>query len=436
MMSNASPMPSTVSPRAALEFVFLTLLSALLITFSWGPTVALGTFDLRYADGLLVLLVGAFIVRWVVDRRVPTNLLRQPLIIVLTVFALWTLTSLIVTVTPALTVRRIVRVWLLLVMVIGVVDLRPSFRSIVNLLSVHLLLQAFVAIGQAILQRDIGLHWLGEQQQMAQLGYNVLDTGSRLILRVQGLAEHPNLLAITLVVPMLIVVSFVVLHTELTWRETIFPILAVLAGLIALFFTFSRAATLGGSIAVLLLLTLRNRAGQSMRKGTIIVIGVGLLALATMLFAYRDVVLSRLNFAGSQLERTSVTERAVQNQVGWEMVQASPLVGVGAHSARARFAEFLGEETAISHTIHNTVLLISAELGLPAGILWLIVLFAPPIYAIQHRRTLSVPAIAYSVALTPYLITNFTSPASFDTPVGSLLHWLLLALWISAISES
>lgn len=157
--------------------------------------------------------------------------------------------------------------------------------------------------------------------------------------------------------------------------------------------------------------------------------------MGVLVFTYRDVVLSRLDLGGSILERTSVTERAVQNRVGWEMVQASPLIGVGAHSARARFTEFLGSETYISHTIHNTVLLISAELGLPAGILWLIILAAPPIYLLQNHDSISAPALAYSVALVPYLITDFTSPASYDTPVGSLLRWLLLALWLGAIKR-
>ncbi len=472
--AKSAALPTVKRANVLLEYAIRALFTALLLTFSWGPTVTIGAFDLRIADLLLVLLVSLFFGKWLLARRLPVSLtkLRQPVLLVLILFAIWTFTSLFVTVTPVLSLRRIVRIWLLLTMVIGVNEMRPAFKWVVSLFSIHILAQSSVALAQAALQRDIGLTWLGEQQMMAQLGYNVLDTGSRLILRVQGLAEHPNLLAITLVVPLLVVLVYVLFpeanmpdaHSTsqnndgrrerpysnvqrnpsfLQRQESILPIAALIVGTIALFFTFSRAATLGGMIALVWLLVVWKMGGMRRVKnqksvpiyGKIVFAG-GALLVGLTLFSYRDVVLSRLDFGGSMLEQTSVTERVVQNRVGWKMVQASPLVGVGAHSARERFTEFLGAQTRISHTIHNTVLLISAELGLPAGFLWLILLITPPIYALRHRHALSTPALAYSVALVPYLVTNFTSPASYDTPVGSLLHWLLLALWLDATTQS
>jgi hypothetical protein len=426
------------------------------VTFSWGPIWTIGAFNLRIADILLVLLAGLFVGKWAMAGALPIGvrtLRDRPILVMLVLFSLWTLTSLFVTVIPALTVRRIVRVWLLLIMTVGICDLRPSFRWMVNLFSLHILAQSTIAIGQAILQRDLGLSWLGEQEQMAKLGYNVLDAGGRLILRVQGIAEHPNLLGITLVVPLLVIFVYLLFpnsQMHSLWRgEAVLPVAALMMGVVALFFTFSRAATLGGMIALGLLFIVvkwgtiwdgHERATLIFSRiavpGKIVFLGIGILLFGMLLFAYQDVVFSRLDLQGSLLERTSVTERAVQNRVGWSMVQASPFVGVGAHSARERFTEFLGSETRISHTIHNTVLLISAELGIPAGLLWLSLLVIPPSYALRHRHALSIPALAFSIALTPYLITNFTSPASYDTPVGSLLHWLLLALWLETTTTT
>ncbi len=449
--SNSAPILASQTATSSLRLAIDILFTSLLLTFSWGPAITIGTFDLRFADVLLVLFVGVFLGKWLFKGEFPLKIRearQKPLLTILFLFALWTVTSLFVTVTPVLTVRRIVRVWLLLMLVIGIQDLRPSLRWVANLLSLHILGQSLIAIAQAILQRDVGLYWLGEKKQMAQLGYNVLDTGSRLILRIQGLAEHPNLLAITLVVPLLVILVYLIFPEEISGSTSSFsrtlPAIALFFGIIALFFTFSRAATLGGVIGVGLLLFVgkgwttarQNRQVRNARLIRCVFFLMGMLVISMMLFAYRDVILSRLDLGGSILERTSVTERAVQNHIGWKMVQASPLVGVGAHSARERFTEFFGAETPISHTIHNTVLLISAELGLPAGLLWLILLLTPPIYAIRRRHTLSVPTLAYTIALVPYLITDFTSPASYDTPVGSLLHWLLLALWIESTSTT
>ena len=422
------------------------LMSLLFVVFAWGPLLGFGggvqTFNLRLADGLLPLTVAGCCLLWLAERRLPLSLTRLrtiPLLATLLLFVLLVSASLLVAVGPLTALRRVVRVWLLLMLAIGVIDFAPSLTRIRWLLALHVLVQATLGLAQYWWQRNVGLRWLGEQEMRAELGFNIVQTADRIVLRAQGLSEHPNLFAITLVVPLLIVLGGFAQASgwgRWLWLGVLF------LGTVALFFAFSRAATLGGVLGACYFVGLR-RWGLTSADSTTppttsnrFILIFTILALLTLTYINHDVLLTRINPSGSVLEWVSVNERIVQNLVGLRMVQAAPLLGVGAGNGRLLFLDFLGDEPYISRVIHNAVLLISAETGLLNGILWFIILLTPPIYGILHRRTLSTDALALSAALIPYLITDFTSPASWDTPVGSLLRWLVLALWLRAVHAS
>lgn len=407
-------------------------LYALLLTAGIAPLVhratTAGVVSLRPIDGLLITFAGLMLLIWLTDRRLPP--IQSPLAIVLLLFALWMFSSLINTQYLLLTVRRIGRIWLLLILVFGVQTLQPSLKRISQFLAAHALLQSGVAIGQFLLGRGLNLRWLGE----LELGENVLRIGDDIVLRAQGLTEHPNLLAILLVTSLFVMLAG--LPKVHRWQQvSVIGILLVCST--ALFFTFGRAATLGGMIAggyLFIQLALSPQGIASRRSRQLMLIGTGLLIL-TLGYTYRDVWLSRLTVGSSALEMLSIWERMVQNQIAVAMVQDYPLFGVGARNAQFLFAYYFEETRSISTVIHSTVLLISAELGLIGGLLWLTILLYPIAYAIRHRKQLTRQQHILTAALAPYLIVDWTSPAAWDAPVGSLLRWLLLAVWLQSITK-
>ncbi|HFC12455.1 MAG TPA: O-antigen ligase domain-containing protein [Anaerolineae bacterium] len=415
-----------------LRFAATVNLALLLLTLGFGPIFQRATgatlLSLRFIDLLLPLFALLMGLIWLRERQLPD--LKTPLFILLFLFALWTLTSLFVSQHFLLTVRRIGRIWLLLIMVAGIQTLQLPLKQIAQLLALHLLGQSALAIAQFQRQASVGLHWLGE----AQLGENVLRMGDQFVMRAQGFTEHPNLLAIVLLTSLFVLLAGISAETPL---QSLLFLSVLLLGSSAFFFTFSRAATLGGLLALLFLLGQHITTPQGLFKQRRL-LPVALIILMPVLllgYFYRDIWLSRLTIS-STLEFTSIQERVIHNQVALAMLQEYPLFGVGARNGQFLFSNYFVVEAPISQVIHSTVMLISAELGFIGGLLWLAILLYPPLYTIRQRKYLTPTQHILTAALLPYLIVDWTSPAAWDTPTGSLLRWLLLALWIQHVEKS
>ena len=258
-------------------------------------------------------------------------------------------------------------------------------------LAVVVAIQSLVGIGQFVFQRDLGLTVLGELGlDPAVHGVSVLMAGDQRWLRAYGLTGHPNLLAALLAPLMLYLMSQA--RRAGGWRRwTLLGIVGL--GAVALVATASRAAWLafGIGLAVWLaaLWTERRQAGQAnppdknvsrkSRRSAIAAVAVaGGLALL-FLAIYGPLLMSRFLNLDTTIEARSIFERERDWGIAVQLIRQHPIagVGMGSYLLRARAVD------QAARVVHNVPLLVTAELGLLAGLLWVWLTAAPFAAAIR-----------------------------------------------------
>jgi len=240
--------------------------------------------------------------------------------------------------------------------------------------------QSLVAIGQFLLQRNLGLAALGEPTlSPAIVGTSVLVANGQPWLRAYGLTGHPNALGALLAVLLLILLPSALRAAG--WRRWVL-LVTVLLGLVALLFSFSRnawLAFLGGLLAWAFATRSSRRAQAAPRKEqrsrllTLGAVAVAALVVLLLLGAYRDLIASRLFHPDIPVEATSLSERQRDAAIAIDVIGQHAWRGVGAANYPAAG---LALDPA-ARTVHNVPLLVAAELGLP-GLLLLIWLGLAP----------------------------------------------------------
>ena len=318
-----------------------------------------------------------------------------------------------------------------------------------------LLIQGAVAAGQFLAQHDLGLVPLGELPlHPAHEGNSVLLARGQPWLRAYGLTIHPNLLG-ALLAALLLLALPAARRARGVGRGAL--LLAVVVGGAGLFLSFSRASWLGFAAGLMTWGALAwwegrrptgelnpgkvQRTSESamhpaggihpLRRAAPWLVGAALLGL--LLFAYRDLVFSRLFALNTPTEAQSITDRQRDAALAVAVIRGAPLTGVGLGDYLAA-AQRLDADAA---RVHNVPLLVAAELGLPGLVLWAWLMAAPfwlrlrPGSAARHRYANLGPRLAPWVAM---LVIN-----TFDTTLWLSGNWqtsfvfALVAAW--AVSE-
>ncbi len=258
--------------------------------------------------------------------------------------------------------------WVYLYVVNERVELLP-------IIAVVILLQAAVAVGQFVAQRDLGLQFLGESELDPQVsGISVVMRGAGRWLRGYGFATHPNVLAGTLVPLMLAL--FVIDRGASRPRRAVAATLFAIA-FAALLTTLSRwaAVCLGLGLAINLLPWTRDRLrgrrpGLPLDRGT----WAAVLLIAILFFAaYGDAVVGRVARLDTPVEARSISERSRDTAISLQIIAAQPLFGVGLGnylSAAQRYDEW-------AELVHAVPLRLAAEMGLAALALWVWLVAGP-----------------------------------------------------------
>ncbi|MCB0207315.1 MAG: O-antigen ligase family protein, partial [Anaerolineae bacterium] len=234
-------------------------------------------------------------------------------------------------------------------------------------------------------QADLGLTFLGELDlDPAISGVSVLMTDGQRWLRAYGLTGHPNLLA-ALLAPLMLYLMSQAKRAGGWERWTLLGIVGL--GAVALVATASRAAWLAFAIGLAVWLaalwTERRQAGQSdppgngallkSRRSAIaaaaVVGGLALLFLAV----YGQLLMTRFFDLDTSIEARSILERERDWGIALQLIRQHPLAGVG-------MGGYLPEARAIdqaARVVHNVPLLVTAELGFVAGLLWIWLTAAP-----------------------------------------------------------
>lgn len=301
---------------------------------------------------------------------------------------------------------------------VWVVNFRPNlllpFASLI-------VLHSLIAIGQFSLQHDLGLQWLGEpnlapQQRGAGV---VLFNGVRW-LRGYGLTNGPNILGWKL--------TLLMLWLWPQWagsrgRRRLGLGLTLLIGGGGLLVSLSRSAWLGLAVGLVVYTLLRRRPSEPAHlssRDRLALGGLGL-GLALFLWRYGGVVYGRLFNLDQPLEHQSLLVRWRDIGIALTLWQQHPWLGVGAGAYR-QAAQALYP---VVHNVHNVLLRIGVELGVPGFGVWLVWL-ALPFWRARRQP-------AWAVGLAPWaamIVISLWQPGpSLYEFQGSLLLACLCTLW-------
>lgn len=391
---------------------------------------------------VFLFLIAAAVWAW--QQRPFTRDFVPAIAIPLALLALLALFSAIWAVVPPLATYTAVRLIVLWLLYMAIVALRPQPGFVQISLAATLAVQGSVAVLQFIFQHDVGLHFLGELEVTPARNFtSVLSAGGRNWLRAYGLTPHPNILGGILVAFLLALIPAYLQRRQPGW------LLVFLLGGSGLILTFSRAAWLALAIGggVFLLGIWRNQLWrQAYGRILLVPVTAALLLLLVFVLARRDLFISRLAPANSTVESRSVDERIALTRISFYLLQQYPLLmglGAGNFSVVVEWldpdvkAALIGETDLTSQPVHNVPLLITNELGLAGGMLWLWLTLAP--LAISWRRyhsgKLTLWAWGVTAGLLALAVTDLLDFYSWGWTQGRLLRWLCLALWTCAVSR-
>lgn len=295
------------------------------------------------------------------------------------------------------------------------------------ILAAVVLVQSAVGLGQFLLQRDLGLALLGELWLRPWWeGTSVLSARGQPWLRAYGLVAHPNLLGAILTVSVLFLLPGSGLKGEsiVATRPPLRRLLFAM-GLLGLLVTFSRAAWLASTAGLLLALWSR-RHHTTGRFPTVQPRRWLWLLLPPILFLllYHDLVVSRLLALDTPLEAQSIADRLRDTRLALDVIARSPWRGVGL----GRYLDVATLLDPAAARVHNATLLITAELGLPGLLLWLLLALAP--FWLVWRGRLDPAGLPPWLAM---LIINL-----FDTTLWWSSNWqtaILFGLLLAGVSR-
>jgi O-antigen ligase len=269
-------------------------------------------------------------------------------------------------------------------------------RDIVALFAILLVLQGIVGSMQFLMQRSVGLGLLGEfvLHPGGKL-VSVIEIGEKRWLRAYGLTGHPNLLGGYLVLWLLVCLGQVA--GDRAEKKGFFLVrLAIAIGAVGVFCSFSRSAWLGLLLGLACFAALErariSTALHRLRERRVIVAALVLLSVvAVILFAYRELLLTRLSRLDTPLESRSIRERFEDVVQAWDLIRERPLLGVGSGYYLGALWDRAGDNPPPGfRLIHNIPLLALAELGILGPVLWLWLILTPPVALWRASRRRSI----------------------------------------------
>lgn len=244
-------------------------------------------------------------------------------------------------------------------------------RSLALVFAAGLGIHAIVGIFQVAYQGPLDLP--GELALRPEVpGAAVLLVDGVRLLRAYGLAFHPNVLGGFLAVGLVLLTPWlnrlpVVGLWWLMWT--------------ALWLTFSRSAWLAIGLTMPLALLVCYVKRPHTRRMLVLGASGALGLFLGFLLVASDQVRTRLSpiggqlpalsdeLPGSSLETRSLSERAEQNNLAWEIIKQRPLGGIGAGNFPLAMVRLRPDMTAQS--VHNVPLLLASEVGIPGALFWL-----------------------------------------------------------------
>jgi hypothetical protein len=304
-------------------------------------------------------------------------------------------------------------------------------------LAASMAVQAALSVPQFLLGHTSGLTALGEVPNDSRWrGASVVAWGERRWLRAYGLTQHPNVLGGLAMASLPVLAGFYVTQPWLR-RLALLGLLGATFGTLQL--TFSRGAWLGaaagGLVLLGLLLWIQNRDVYKVPWPSLGLLAGALLAMVLVFGTLTWPLLNaRFGMRGEGTEIRSVEERAFLGEAGLILVRMRPWLGVGLGGFSAALERLAPEAVAyyaVYTPVHTVALLVTAELGLVGGLLWLALLVSPWLALwLQRRRVRMTPWWAgLCAAMAALTVVSFFDHYLWSFQQGRLMLWLVWGLW-------
>ena len=383
--------------------------------------------------GLFVLATAV----WLIIRRVPWQFGPPSLTVPLLLLPIASLLSSHWATDPALAAHFAARLLLLWLLYLAIINLAPQRTVIQASMGAVLVVQGLTAVLQFHRQHNLGLARLGEVPISLEGNFSFLTANSTNWLRGYGLTPHPNVLG-GILAALLIVVAASVLQTN--GRARWLGAGTAVIGLGGILYSFSRSAWLGLLIATLILFTwymTQPGTSQPVQRFTLPIMIAGLLILAAFAWTQRQLLLSRLTRPANPQEIRSLSERQALNQITLRLIAENPWLGLGAGQLSYHIDTYAGQlPDTEAQPVHNMPLLLTAEFGIPGGLIWLGLMLAPLIIAGQlwHKGQLDLWTLSLTLALLVLAVTDLFDFYSWGWQQGRMTRWLLFGLWAGAVT--
>lgn len=307
--------------------------------------------------------------------------------------------------------------------------------------ALQLLLQSLVGVAQYLSQRSIGLQALGEWElDPAWSGVSVVWAEGVRALRAYGLADHPNLLAGSLVFCLLLLSGWLV--RSAARRNP--PIVIIFAlGLVAVFLTFSRSAwlALGAGMLLFAFGLRRTRQGQAL-TAWLVLAAAGLILLLPFLWQNASFLGVRLNVGDSftqiTIEQRSISERRELLNAANQIFTQNAFSGVGLGAFPSALREVRPDVPYDYQPPHFGLLAAAAETGLFGALFYFLLLVSPWLAIwLNHRRIEFSPTfLAACSALAAITIISLFDYYPWLLAPGRLWQVIIWAFWGVAYFQS
>jgi O-antigen ligase len=267
-------------------------------------------------------------------------------------------------ISPGLAAYTVLRWLIALAFFFLLINVQFSVEKLVLVYIIGLVIQVFISVAQVVVRGPLGIP--GEVALAADTpGAAVISVQGNRWLRAYGMTFHPNVFGGFLAVGL--VLGMPLLRRK--WTILVWWLL-----IIGLILTFSRSAWLGAAVIVPFVLGWIFWRFKEYRRNLVTALsGVVILGLVG-LFLLGNQIWVRLSIS-TMAEITSLAGRSELIRIALKTIVEKPLFGIGAGNFPLLV---LNVNTLVKpHYVHNVPLLLAAEIGLFAGLVWYFLWFFP-----------------------------------------------------------
>jgi O-antigen ligase len=389
---------------------------------------------LLYASDLALLgLLALWAARLLLERRLPR---RGPFIITAPLVGLSFagLASVLTSVDPALSLYHCLRLAALFGLYLYVVNEVRSLTELILPLGAQVAAQSALASAQYWTQRSLGLARLGELSlDPAVSGVSIVWANGVRALRAYGLADHPNLLGGCLAFALILLGAWYA-ASSVKWRWAAGA--AFVLGSAGLLYTFSRAAELALSLAIVvslfwLYLTRQRRLVVEWAR----LLGAAALVVLPLAAQNAPFISTRLNVDNSfqqvATENRSLAERQALTQAVNQVLANHVLSGVGLGALPLALRQAAPDFPFYYQPAHNTLLDAAAETGAFGALFYLALLSGPwlGMWLQRRRMRFSPELIGASALLLALTLVGMFDYYPWLLAPGRLWQWTAWGLW-------